>query len=203
MPPGVPAASPAASATPQSDTVTPLSQPIGARCPPAGTVARYSTGTVLTFLGVDPNASDICIGRNAAGNPFELVRGIWSISGYWPDTIPGVRDAIMKLTTMVPGTEVTMTVTGRTSINDDPRPGTWTHTVKVLGEQTITLPAGTFRTVVISDHDRGKGVTGYDGTSYIWWDRETGLRVKRHTGTTSGTPPKTPDWELTALQKPG
>ena len=52
-----------------------------------------------------------------------------------------------KLTTMMPGTEVTMTVTSRTASGTDPRPGTWTHTVKVLGEQSVSVTAGTFRTV--------------------------------------------------------
>jgi hypothetical protein len=193
----------AAAATTQSDTVTPLAQPIGTHCPQAGTVARYSEGAVLTFLGTDPSAADLCIGRNAAGNPFQLVRGIWAISGIWPDSIPGVRDAMTKLTTMVPGTEVTMTVTGRTASGTDPRPGTWTHTVKVLGEQSVSVTAGTFRSVLIADHDHAKGSTGYDGTHYIWIDRETGLRVKGHTDTTAGNPPKNPDWELTSLQRPG
>ena len=108
-----------------------------------------------------------------------------------------------KLTTMMPGTEVTMTVTSRTASGTDPRPGTWTHTVKVLGEQSVSVTAGTFRTVLIADHDRTKGTAGYDGTHYFWIDRETGLRVKGHTDTTAGNPPKNPDWELTSLQRPG
>jgi hypothetical protein len=199
-PPQATAPQAAATAGSPADAVTPLTQPIGFHCPPRGTFSTNSLGSVVTYLGVDPAASDICIGRNGAGSPVQQIRGIWIIGSMWPDSIPGVRDALAKLTTLPPGAEVTMSVTGKSSNPDDPRAGTWTHTMKVHGEQTLTVPAGTFRTVLIVDHERGRGPTGYDGTHDYWVDRNTGLPVKRRTE--SSSPGKTSDWEMTSLRVP-
>ena len=69
-----------------------------------------------------------------------------------------------------------------------------------LYRTTLTVPAGTFRTVLIVDHERGRGPTGYDGTHYYWVDRNTGLPVKRRTE--SSSPGKTSDWEMTSLRVP-
>jgi hypothetical protein len=102
--------------TPSIASITPVTEPIGSHCPPRGTVAKYSDGTVVTYLGVDPAASDICIGRNNAGNPVQRIRGIWVIGGLWPDSIAGVRDAMMKLTTMAPGSDVAVMSPARAAI---------------------------------------------------------------------------------------
>jgi hypothetical protein len=57
--------------------------------------------------------------------------------------------------TETPGTEIPFTVTGKSSTKDDPRAGSWTHSIKVIGEQTVSMPAGNYQAIVIQDTEQG------------------------------------------------
>jgi hypothetical protein len=187
---------------PPTDTsqLSPVRSPIGFRCLPSGAMQVTSSGGSILWLGTDPSSPDICIGRNSAGSPVQRVRGIWNIGGYWPDTIPAIRQAMARLTIETPGTPIPFTVTGKVATPDDPRAGTWTHTVQVTGEENVTVPAGTFRAIVIDDSQQGVGGNTYRGSQRIWIDPSSGALLRWvTTGSSDG---KTSIWETTSLRLP-
>jgi hypothetical protein len=178
----------------------PLTEPIGFRCPPQKTVQTFSDGGSIMWLGTAPGSPDICIGRNRAGAPVERVRGIWNIGTVWPDAIPAVRTAMAKLTTDPPGADVPFTVTGQTSQHDDPRPGTWTHSVRVLGADDLAMQGGSFSTVLIEDIQTSPTTGAYLARDLLWVDRTSGVVVKSELD--QANPAKHTTWETTSLKPP-
>ena len=177
----------------------PVSAPIGFRCLPRGTVQTYSDGNITSWLGYDPSNSDICVGRSKEGRTISTIRGIWNIGSYWPDTIPAMRTALTDLTTKPVGTVATFTATGSTANKDDPRPGTWTHTLRVLNREALTTPAGAFQAYVIEDDYRNTFGTG-QWKRLFWVDAATGALLKVQTvAASNGAYPK---WETVALRLP-
>ncbi len=158
--------------------------PIGFRCLPRGTIQAFSTGGAVTWIGTDPANSDICIGRNGAGAPIQAVRGFWNIGRYWPDTIPSMRSGLAELTTKPAGTVATFTVTGPTATAEDPRPGTWTHSLRVVGREPLVIAAGRFDAHVIDDDERTTQGSGH-WTRRYWIDAATGAFLKSETLTSS------------------
>ena len=50
------------------------------RCPPIGTVVRYSDGKTITWAGEDPADDMACLGRDLAGNDVRWILGLLDIS---------------------------------------------------------------------------------------------------------------------------
>ncbi len=200
IPQAVAAAQPPSAPAGNAPGVQPLSQPIGFRCPQQQSVQTFADGGWITWLGTAPGSPDICIGRNRLGNPVERVRGIWSIRGYWPDSIPGVRGAMTRLTTEMPGVNVSFTVTGQTGMKDDPSPGTWTHTVRVLGAEDVAMQGGSFATVVIEDTQTAPTTGAYIARDLIWVDQASGIVVKGDRE--QANPASHTSWETVSFKPP-
>jgi DNA/RNA endonuclease G (NUC1) len=102
--------------------------------------------------------------------------------------------------TETPGTEIPFTVTGKSSTKDDPRAGSWTHSIRVIGEQTVSVPAGTYRAIVIQDTEQGIDGNSYHGIHTIWVDNSSGALLRWQTiGLSNG---KNSMWETTSLGIP-
>jgi hypothetical protein len=127
------------------------------------------------------------------------VRGIWSLGGVWPDAIPAIRTA-MGLTTEQQGVEVPFTTTGQTTQQDDPRPGTWSHAVRVLGAEDLTMKGGSFSTVLVQDIQTSPTTGAYVARVIFWVDRTSGIVVKSDVD--QANPPKHTTWETASLTVP-
>ena len=161
---------------PVSVALPAVSAPIGFRCPPSGTVQTFNDNAVVTWLGAQPNQGDICIGRNQAGAPVQSVRGLFPLGGLWPDSIPAVRDAMMRVTTLAPGTPVSFMTTGQTANPNEVRPGTWTHTWRVSGQDRLRV-GPTIRGAWTIDREARSGANVVAAGRY-WIDQATGVRLK-------------------------
>lgn len=130
----------------------------------------------------------------------QKVRGIWSIGSYWPGSIPEIRRAMAELTTRPPGAVATFNVTAKSATPNDPRPGTWTHQIRVIGSETVSVPAVIFQTVVLEDQEQATSGNGYQGINRLWVDPALGTIIQaQSTGLTNG---KNSQWVTTSLQRP-
>lgn len=161
-----------------ASAIQPLSGPMVFRCPRQGTVQSYPSGNSTTWLGIDPANTDVCIGRDQAGRPVSRIRNIWTPASFWPDTLPALRQAGARLYSAPAGEPVSFTATGSTGNAADPRPGTWTITLRVLGQEDIAIQAGTFRTYVI-EYDERSAVGDGRWVYRMWFDQATGAYLRR------------------------
>lgn len=144
------------------------SPPIPFACPAPGTVARYDTGAILTF---GPQAGFNCPYIDGLGRSGIKVAGFaddgrlldLGLTRLWPLHVGGAQcfNAVLRFPFASAGY---VTVQERYS---------------VLRRETLTVPAGTFDTVVVEWEEFSNTDGGiYDGKRLFWYAPALGLSVK-------------------------
>ncbi|HUN47891.1 MAG TPA: hypothetical protein VMU85_15275 [Stellaceae bacterium] len=144
------------------------SAPLAFTCPPKGTVVRFDTGAILTFGAADGFR---CAYTDNYGRKGEKVAGFaddarlldMGLARLWPLTIGGEQkfDAVLPFSSSSTGKVVTR------------------ERYSVLRRETVTVPAGTFNTVLVEWEEYSNTDGGiYDGHRLFWYAPELGIAVK-------------------------
>lgn len=160
---------------PQIDSVTTArpTAPTGivpANCPPRGLVLRTSHGREFHNLGRDPSDPEVCL-WSASGSR----RVSRFLHGLEPadDDPQVVQQTRIALRSLFPLAE------GKTSqYNVQRSGGFWRITWRVLGQTTIDVPAGRFRTWVLEYIEEGMFGNNFRGERIYFIDTETGEIVR-------------------------
>lgn len=136
-------------------------------CPAPGTIVRFNTGAILTFVKAD---GFHCTYSDNYGRRGEKVAGFaddprflsMGLADLWPLQIGGEQ----KFTAVFPFASSTGRVTAQ-------------ERYAVLRRETITTPAGIFNTVVVEWEEYSNTDGGiYDGHRLFWYVPELGITVK-------------------------
>jgi hypothetical protein len=182
-----------ASIRPQiASSSVPASQPIivPANCPPQGLVLRTSHGREFFFLGRDPNDPEVC--QWSATNSRSISRFIHTLASTEGE---GAEQARVGLRALFPLAE------GRSAqYNIQRSDGFWRVTWRVVGQTSVTVPAGTFRTWVVEMIEQGMFGNSFRGERIYYFDVDTGAVVKLDGRVVRGIARWSPPWEAVSLR---
>lgn len=149
------------------------------RCPPAGTTVRDSRGGRVTYLG--EAGPGLC--RRSDGQT--AIYGLWFVPrGQQPS--PEIQAWLAGLFPARTGRRATAQQLGP-SVSNPRDSQMWLREARVVGFETLDLPAGRLDTVLIEWEDRGM-VSNYHRSLYRrWLDTRTGATVRSERRLLSGS----------------
>lgn len=148
------------------------------RCPPAGTEIRDSRGGRVTYLGeVGPG---LC--RRSDGQT--SIYGLWFVlRGQQPP--PEIQAWLAGLFPARAGRRATAQQLGP-SVSNSRDSQMWLREARVVGFETLNLPAGRLDTVLIEWEDRGMVNNSHRSLYRRWLDTRTGATVRSERRLLSG-----------------
>lgn len=139
---------------------------------PSNLRVLLSNGVELVYLGNDPNDPEICVLNSVGRGTYGMIFGI--TIGYGPtffhSSLNQEKSSLRSLFPLSPNKSASY-ILMRTD-------GAWRRTWRVLGQQQITVPAGTFDTHVIELIEEGQFSNTFRGEQIQYIDRQTGLPVR-------------------------
>ncbi len=187
-PPAPPAL--AAVAPPPPAAAAPPAPPpsTGFRPPAVGTRFHYDNGGTVTVESVDAQTLHLV---NAQGRRFNFVSCCWDgdflqLQGQYP---------FKELWPLKVGNRIQFTVAGYLASE------TWVHTLKVLRQERVRVPAGEFDTFVIELEKRGVAQNTHRSTQTYWFAPELGFPVRLEVSLLSGTTGAR-SWQLARIERP-
>jgi hypothetical protein len=181
----------AACATPQE--ATPGSSPVGFACPAAGTVVTTSMG-VRRYMGSVPNDPENCLMQQPGFQaPTELLYAVFAGAAA---EAADMRPVLRGFFPLSPGKRVEHTL--RT------QRGQWRIFLHAVGQERLTVPAGSFDTWLVEIREQGFGAGQSDIIRRTWFDAASWVAVKQTYQVirpVNATLPR--DWEALSIARPG
>ena len=144
-------------------------------CPAAGTAVSYDDGRRLTFSGSDPADANVCLARTEAG---AQVRLIWGMVEDTAGEGRGHRPAMAPLFPAKTGSNV-----GYTADLSSPGSGIqyrFDTRWRLVGYETIEVPAGRFSTLVFERSVQGTGANAGQSFKLTYYvEGGSGVVLKR------------------------
>jgi len=165
------------------------------RCPPAGAVMQNTLGGSFRYDGADPADPVVCRSRvsdTVYREPYGLIPS--SVD----NDLSSRRRTLARLFPAVPGNVsrgIFTLASGNETYQYDER---WS----VVGFERITVPAGTFQTVVLEHRQEGMGGNTHLSTRRLWLDTASGVPVKQTVHLVRGFA-RSRNWEATRIDLPG
>ena len=107
---------------------------IGVGCPKLGAVERVVFPFNIAWLGEDPREADICIGRTVNDQYLHFATGLFQIDRLSASNVQAIREAMIRVASELPGTEVGFTITARSSNAFETRPVRISMNWRVIGQ---------------------------------------------------------------------
>jgi hypothetical protein len=154
-------------------------------CPAPGSSMISSTGRRTNFIGSDGIICDVEFG----GRKIKTIAGLW-----WFDQ-PGAPEAVESFRAMMPikGSNIRFAAPGNAACPTC----VWYETISIEGTETVTVAAGTFKTVIFKWNETGEG---HDHNIWWWYSPDVGYVIKQKVKYIGGKIGKKVDWEATELQ---
>lgn len=158
------------------------------RCPPAGTVVQTSINTRLVYA--EAAGPGVCRRRD----------GLLQIYGVWraPSAEPQIVSWLAPLFPAAAGRSSTTSVVSPDRLRNNTM---YRYDARVLGFETLALPAGTFDTVVIEWTRTGAEGAELRVRYRRWVDTNTGALVRYEDVTLGGSNPEL-SWHAVSLVTP-
>jgi hypothetical protein len=148
-----------------------MQPPPGFRCPATGTTVRGDDGRVIVSAGTSPSDPEICVSSLTVAGQERTVHALFNIAALSQYT-PGVeRQQLRGLFPFAPG--------NRASWQTHNFYGeAWQVTVTIVGQETITIPAGTFTAWRMTLDDRGFGFNSWE-YQFTRWVLDDGTVIRQ------------------------
>lgn len=160
-------------------------------CPPLGTEVRTTDGRLFSFLGRHPGDPESC--RWNASGVNRVSSFLHSLISSEMETAPAYRVGLRPLFPLATGKSVTFTVQRSAGI--------WKNTYRVLSEQRLTVPAGTFDVWLVERIEEGMFGNSYRGENIFFIEKNTGLIVKVVSSVVRGQG-SLGNWEALSVRRP-
>ena len=162
-----------------------------AMCAPQGTEVRTTDGRVFSFLGRHPSDPESCRWNTQGVN--RVTSFLHSLISSETETSPLYRVGLRPLFPLATGKSVTFTVQRSAGI--------WRNTYRVLGEQRLSVPAGTFDVWLVERIEEGMFGNTYRGENIFFIEKDTGLIVKVTSSVVRGQG-GLGNWEALSVRRP-
>jgi hypothetical protein len=160
--------------------------PLG--CPQAGTVIKIPGGE-LRFSGAN---GAYCNFTNMRGEPASRLNIFAADGTEFGNRLGGKLGALWPLK-----------VGAKLDLSYEARGGTWYFTFEVLRRERVTVPAGSFDSIVIAQTEKGSGENNFHGVRTYWYAPEVGYFVKFDTQIVTGhRGSREIAWEALQISKP-
>lgn len=145
--------------------------PPGFRCPATGTTVRGDDGRVIVSAGPSSSDPEICVSSLTVAGQERTVHALFNIAALSQFT-PGVeRQQLRQLFPFAPG--------NRASWQTHNFYGeAWQVTVTIVGQETVTVPAGTFTAWRMTLDDRGFGFNSWE-YQFTRWVLDDGTVIRQ------------------------
>ncbi len=166
-------------------------------CPFPGMQFRWSdTADSLISVGPSPTIPNACTYKNSRTlKEITRILGVFNVDG----TL--IKPNLDKFQSLIPpavGKRTSFQSSGASNTGSD---GTWTHTITIEKQETLTTPAGTFSALVILLEEKGFGTGGLWERRY-WYIPSIGVVAKFAFKNVRGNPPPNypKDYELVEVR---
>jgi len=193
----IPTHSTAQTASPPSVAQPTRQSPLAFRCPSPGTIVRIGQRTI-THRGADPSDAALC--RFVSSSNAVAVGELWNFWSVPGNELDQKRAVLAELWPAHVGRSVDRTLSLKESGTNIVTLYREQWTVK--GIEPLTIPAGTFQTLVFERTQTGQGSNTYQGSWRYHYDVATRALLKRSYTHLRGKPPSNQDWEASELIRP-
>lgn len=151
---------------------------------------RTTEGREFTFMGRDPADAEICVWSTLGSRTLSRqIRGLWSETA---ETARFHRAGLRPLFPLATGRSATYT---SSSSN-----GFWRFNWRVLGEQRVTVPAGTFDVWVV-EFTEDSITGGFRGERMFYIDKATHAPVRVDSAVRRGNAAYAPSWQAISFTR--
>lgn len=145
--------------------------PPGFRCPLAGTTVRGDDGRMIVYAGASESDPEMCVYALTVSGQERTVHALFNISTLSQYTPGQERVQLRGLFPFAPGRVATWQTHNFYG-------EAWQVTVTIVGQETVTVPAGTYTAWKQTLNDRGFGFNSWE-IEYTRWVLDDGTVIKQ------------------------